>query len=150
MRDEWSDSNHFRIQFFNKHQIFVKSIYCLSWGANHKAASCLISDFLQYFQTILSMRKGHLFRMKFSVMCLIRSFMSQQISVCSRIKICLITFFRFLSDRKSHCTVRIPLFNLPDNLTDFFICKIRILSSLQNKSTKSQIPSGFTAGQYLF
>ena len=92
MGDERTDPDHLWIEFLQKEKI-ISQIFCgLKWRANHKACPDLITDFLQIPKAFPSVNGRKRIRMKPAVMDRVICFMTEQITVSTRIEQSLIAF----------------------------------------------------------
>ena len=87
--------------------------------------------------------------MQLSVVHRIRRLVPEQIPVCARVKICLITRSFFFPDRECHCTVRVCPLDRRHQVADPFIRKIGVFSALQHKGAKSKLIPRRAAGEDL-
>ena len=83
-------------------------------------------------------------------MLLIRSLMTEKISVHAGFSVASVRLLRFFSNGKGQGTVRVFCFNLMYNRKKSFICIISVLSSLKNKSPESQFITLLTAEENVF
>ena len=148
--NEGTDTNHLRLQFTDKGQVFEQISHCLPGRAYHKASADLITQFFEIAQAAFAVTQFEFCRVQSCIMFAICCFVAQQITVCACFFPKLIGFTAAFANGKCNGTVRISLFYGADDSCQICVAVDKIFATLQNKGPKAQGVTLLTAGKDLF